>query len=98
MSSRQQRISRRIAAIVDHPLTILVKGLVLLAIGLVDATRTLREGSAHAHIRVGHGLMIIGLFNILDAVPHLIDALDASRKYLEHRERQADTSGESHQP
>lgn len=98
MSSRRQKVAHAIAAFVDHPVTILVKGLVLLAIGLADASRTFREDLASGHVRVGHGLVIIGFFSVLGALPHLIEGLEASGKYLEHRQRKADASGESNEP
>ena len=62
-----------------------MKGIALLVIGLTDASRTFREDVMHGHVRVGHGIIIIGIFSILEALPHLIEGLEASRKYLEHK-------------
>src|SRR5436305_5474584 len=83
MNNRRDKVARRIAAFVEHPVTNLVKGIALLLIGLTEASRTFREDVAHGHVRVGHGLIIIGIFSILEALPHIIEGLDASRKYLE---------------
>ena len=83
MNGRKDRIARAIASFVENPITNLVKGIALLVIGLTEAARTFHEDIAHGQLRVGHGLVIIGLFSILDALPHLIEGLDASRKYLE---------------
>jgi len=85
MNNRRDRIARAIAAFVEHPVTNLVKGIVLLLIGLTEAARTFREDIANGRVRVGHGLIIIGLFSILDALPHLIEGLEASGKYLESK-------------
>jgi hypothetical protein len=66
-----------------------VKGIVLLLIGVSEAARTFREDLTHWRFRVGHGLVIIGIFSILDALPHFVEGLDASRRYLESRGRAA---------
>jgi hypothetical protein len=84
MNNRWDKIARAIAAFVDHPLTNLAKGIALLLIGLTEAARTFREDVAHGHVRVGHGIIIIGIFSILEALPHVVEGLEASRKYLEH--------------
>jgi hypothetical protein len=91
MNNRQDRISRAISAFVENPITIAVKGLILVVIGLSEASRTLMEDIRHQQLRVGHGLMIIGLFNILESLPHIIDGLEASKKYIEMRDKKART-------
>jgi hypothetical protein len=98
MSTHRDKIARAISAFVENPVTNLVKGIALLLIGLIDASRTFREDVAHAHIRVGHGLIIIGLFSILDVLPHLIEGLDASRKYLESTGKKDQATDESDKP
>ena len=95
MNNRRDRVARAIAAFVEHPVTNLVKGIVLLLIGLTEAARTFREDIASGRLRVGHGLVIIGLFSILDALPHLIEGLDAGRKYLESSGKEGPASHES---
>jgi hypothetical protein len=87
MNDRWDRLARAITVFVEHPVTNLVKGIVLLAIGVTEAARTFREDIEHGHIRVGHGIIIIGIFSILEAIPHVIEGLDASSKYLEGRKR-----------
>ena len=83
MSDRRERIARAIRSFVEDPITNLVKGIALLLIGLSDASHTLRDDITHGHVRVGHGLVIIGLFSILGALPHLLDSLEAGERYLE---------------
>jgi hypothetical protein len=87
MSDRIEKIAHAIQVFVEHPITNLVKGIMLLVIGISEAARTFGEDLAHGRLRVGHGLIIIGIFSILDALPHLIEGLDASRRYLESRGR-----------
>src|SRR3954471_12190214 len=88
MSKRESTISRKIQSFVDHPLTNLVKGLALLLIGLSDASHTFRDDISHGNVRVGHGLIIIGLFSILGALPHLIEGLAAGGRFLEARDEE----------
>ena len=64
-----------------------MKGLALLLIGLSDASYTFRDDITHGHVRVGHGLVIIGVFSILGALPHIIDSMEAGERYLELREQ-----------
>jgi hypothetical protein len=82
MNKRRDKLARAIAAFVENPATNLVKGLALLLIGLSEAASTLQEDLAHGRVRVGHGLIIIGFFSILHALPDLLEGLDAGRKYL----------------
>jgi hypothetical protein len=98
MNDRWDRIARALTVFVEHPVTNLVKGIALLLIGLTDAARTFREDVAHGQVRVGHGLVIIGLFSILGALPHLIEGLEASRRYLELKEKKGQATQETDRP
>lgn len=98
MSSRRLKFAHAISAFVEHPITILVKGLVLLTIGLVDASRTFREDLVTHQVRVGHGLVIIGVFSVLGALPHLIEGLAASGKYLSLKEAHGESTGKAERP
>ena len=86
MSNYPDRIARAITRFVENPVTNLVKGVALFLIGLSEASKTFTEDLAHKQLRVGHGLIIIGVFAILSALPHLIDSLEAGRRYLELRD------------
>jgi len=98
MNNRWDRIARAITAFVENPFTDLVKGLALLIIGLTEASHTFREDVTHGHVRVGHGIIIIGLFSILEALPHFIEGLDASRKFLEQKGAKDHTPRETDKP
>jgi hypothetical protein len=90
MSTRSDRIADGIKSFVENPVTNLVKGLALLLIGLADASHTFLDDITHGHLRVGHGLVIIGVFSILGALPHLIDSMEAGERYLELRKQKDD--------
>jgi hypothetical protein len=90
MKERVNKLGDAITAFVENPLTNLVKGVALLLIGLSEASKTFREDLAHGQARVGHGLIIIGFFSILGALPHLIEGLEASKRYIElQREKES---------
>jgi hypothetical protein len=98
MSEYADKLSRRIRSFVGSPVTVLVKGIALLLIGLSDASHTFRDDISHGQVRIGHGLIIIGIFGILDALPHLIEGLEAGGQFLELREKQGKTGEESDTP
>jgi hypothetical protein len=98
MSQRGDKIARAITSFVENPVTNLVKGIMLLSIGLSEASHTFREDIADGRVRVGHGIIIIGLFSILEALPHVVEGLDASRKYLEHKGKTGPEARKTDQP
>ena len=53
MRISRDRIARAIARFVEHPVTNLLKGIVLLAIGLAEAARTFKEDVTSGRLRVG---------------------------------------------
>ncbi len=95
MTTRGHRIALWLSSFVENPMTKLVKGLALFSIGVSEASRTFHEDLSHWRFRVGHGLVLIGFFGILEALPHLIDSLEAGLRYLELREQTA-RSGKDH--
>ena len=89
MSNYLHRIDRAITRFVENPVTNLVKGVALFLIGLSEASKTFSDDLTHKQLRVGHGLIIIGIFGILGALPQLIDGLEAGGRYLERRDKKA---------
>jgi hypothetical protein len=90
---RLSKLSDAITRFVENPLTNLVKGVALLLIGLSEASKTFREDLAHGTARVGHGLIIIGFFSILSALPHFLDGLEAYKQYIELERAKKERSG-----
>ncbi len=85
MDDRGARVARAIRAFVESPVTNLVKGMILLLIGLSEASRTVMDDLARKQLRIGHGLIIIGLFGILGALPPFIGGVRSSSLYLDRR-------------
>jgi hypothetical protein len=98
MSERGDKMARGINSFVENPITNLVKGLVLLLIGLSDASHTFRDDITHGHLRVGHGLIIIGIFSILGSLPHFIEGLEAGARYMELRNQKEQSKKEVDNP
>jgi hypothetical protein len=89
MGRRGDRIARAINSFVENPVTNLVKGVLLLLIGVSEASRTFIDDLTQKHLRVGHGLIIIGFFGILEAIPHLIGGAEAGKRYLDLRQERS---------
>jgi hypothetical protein len=78
MSHPTDKIARAITRFVENPV-----------IGLSEASKTFTDDLVHKQLRVGHGLIIIGVFGILQALPHLIEGLEAGQEFLELRHKKA---------
>ena len=85
MSDRWSRIARAIDSFVENPITNLVKGVASCSSASPKPRGPSRKTFTESHLRVGHGLVIIGFFGILEALPHLIDGLEAGKRYAELR-------------
>jgi hypothetical protein len=87
MDDRRLKIARAIHAFAENPATNLVKGIMLILIGFSEASKTLREDIMDGHLRVGHGLILLGFFSILDTVPRFLEGVDAGQRYLVVRQQ-----------
>ena len=61
---------------VDHPITKLVVGLILIASGLIEAYDTVFDDLHRLRVRVGHGVVILGLANVLASLPEVIEGIE----------------------
>ena len=71
---------------VDHPMTKLVVGLILIASGLIEAYDTVLDDLHRLRVRVGHGVVILGVVNVLASLPEVIEGIERWLNYLEGRE------------
>jgi hypothetical protein len=71
---------------VDHPLTKLGVGLILIASGLIEAYDTVLDDFHRLRVRVGHGVVILGVVNVLASLPEVIEGIDRWLGYLVQRE------------
>ena len=70
---------------VDHPITKLVVGLILIAGGLIEAYDTVLDDLHRLRVRVGHGVVILGVVNVLASLPEVIEGIQHWLSYLEGR-------------
>jgi hypothetical protein len=61
---------------IRHPLTELCVGLILIASGLIEAYDTVLDDLHHLRVRVGHGVVILGLVNVLASLPAVIEGIE----------------------
>ena len=79
---------------VDHPITKLVVGLILIASGLIEAYDTVLDDLHRLRVRVGHGVVILGVVSVLASLPEVIEGIQHWLSYLEGREdRRPDRGG-----
>jgi hypothetical protein len=81
-----QRLARALKRFVDHPVTKLVVGLILIVSGLIEAYDTVLDDLHHLRVRVGHGVVILGVVNVLASLPEVIAGIENWLNYLERRE------------
>ena len=70
--------------IVGHPLTQLGVALVLVVTSLIEVSQTFVADFSSGRVRATHGLLIVGLWQILRTLPDLIEGLE---RYLESSKR-----------
>jgi hypothetical protein len=81
--SKLQRLARALKRFVDHPLTKLVVGLILIVSGLIEAYDTVLDDLHRLRVRVGHGVVILGVVNVLASLPEVIAGIENWLSYLE---------------
>ena len=81
-----RRLAGALKGFVDHPVTKLGVGLILIASGLIEAYDTILNDFHRLRVRVGHGVVILGVVNVLASLPEVIEGLQHWLGYLEGRE------------
>jgi hypothetical protein len=81
-----RRLARALKQFVDHPVTKLAVGLILIVSGLIEAYDTVLDDLHHLRVRVGHGVVILGIVNVLASLPEVIDGIERWLSYLEAKE------------
>jgi hypothetical protein len=71
---------------VDHPITRLGVGLILIASGLIEAYDTVLDDLHRLRVRVGHGVVILGVVHVFASLPEVIAGIEHWLGYLEGRE------------
>jgi hypothetical protein len=78
-----KRIALALKRFVDHPITRLVVGLILIVSGMIEAYDTVLDGFHRLRVRVGHGVVILGVVHVLASLPEVIDGLERWLSYIQ---------------
>src|SRR6516162_1697560 len=81
-----RRLAGALKRFVDHPVTKLAVGLILIVSGLIEAYDTVLDDLHRLRVRVGHGVVILGVVNVLASLPEVIDGIEHWLSYLEGKE------------
>jgi hypothetical protein len=81
-----RRLARALKHFVDHPVSKLAVGLILIASGLIEAYDTVLDDLHRLRVRVGHGVIILGVVNVLASLPEVIDGIERWLSYLAENE------------
>jgi hypothetical protein len=85
-AGKLRRLAHALKCFVDHPVTKLAVGLILIASGLIEAYDTVLDDLHRLRVRVGHGVLILGVVNVLASLPEVIAGVERWLSYLEGRE------------
>jgi hypothetical protein len=80
------RIALALRRFVNHPVTEFCVGLILIVSGLIEAYDTVLDDLHHLRVRVGHGVVILGLVNLLASLPGVIEGIAHWLSPFEERE------------
>ena len=83
---RLQRIARALKRFVDHPVTKLGVGLILIASGLIEAYDTVLDDLHRLRVRVGHWVIILGVVHVFASLPEVIKGIERWLGSVEGRE------------
>jgi len=71
-----QRLARALKRFVDHPVTKLGVGLILIASGLIETYDTGLDDLPRLRVRVGHGVFILGVVHVVASLPEVIEGIE----------------------
>ena len=80
------RIALALKRFVDHSMTKLGVGLILIASGLIETYDTVLGDLHRLRVRVGHGVVILGVVHVFASLPEVIEGIEHWLSYLEGRE------------
>ena len=69
-------IARALRRFIRHPVTEMAVGLILIATGLIEAYDTVLDDFHRLRVRVGHGVVILGVVHVLASLPAVIEGIE----------------------
>lgn len=76
---------RTLKAVVDHPATQLVTGMILLISGLASAYYDFTSAEHRFRLGVHHGVLLWGLVQVLGSIPNLVEGIDQTIQAAEKK-------------
>ena len=74
--SKLRQLAHALKRFVDHPVTKLAVGLILIASGLIETYDTVLDDLHRLRVRVGHGVIILGVVHVLASLPEVIEGIE----------------------
>lgn len=84
----------RLKAVVQHPATQLVTGLILLVSGGMEVVLDFYDAEHQFRLGVHHGVALFGLIQMLGSLPDLVEGLNQSIEVMDERGERASESTE----
>jgi len=81
-----KRFLEKLKAVVKHPATQLVTGLILLISGGTEVVLDFINAEHSFRLGVHHGVALFGLIQMLGSLPELLEGLDRSVEAIEKRQ------------
>jgi hypothetical protein len=70
------RLAQALKRFVDHPMTKLGVGLILIASGLIETYDAVLDDLHRIRVRVGHGVVTLGVVHVLASLPAVIEGIE----------------------
>ena len=74
---------------VGHPLTQLTVAGVLMATSFLEASETFIDDFSEFRVRATHGLLLVGLWQVVRTIPDLIDGIERYLEFTGNRKRES---------
>jgi hypothetical protein len=86
-------VARALKRVVDHPLMKLFVGLILIASGVIEAYDTVWDDFHRLRVRVGHGVIFLGVVNVLASLPDVIEGVEHWLSYVDGGDQRDESAG-----
>jgi uncharacterized membrane protein HdeD (DUF308 family) len=85
--------SLSLKSFVEHPVTKLAVGLVLMCSGLSEVVEEFSEDFSNLRLGVHHGVVVLGIMQILSAIVDLLEGLTVGLEGVEDLEERGEKDG-----
>lgn len=79
------RVARLVREFVEHPLTKLMTGALLLCAGVSEALTRFEEDVVSPGLSIHHAVALFGLIRVLEVLPEILEGLERMTVFLDSR-------------